>query len=65
MANLDSALKRSSSTQMLLFFLEQPPLPSGTITVFVRQALAHCYAGIQAAFSGLSILRQMLMHHGG
>jgi len=50
---------------MLLSTLLSPPLPSGTITSFVRQALSHTYAGIAAVFSGTSILRQMLMHHGG
>jgi hypothetical protein len=49
---------------MLLWHMQSPPLPSGTFTVFVRQALAHTYAGIQALFSGTSILRQMLQHHG-
>jgi hypothetical protein len=62
---VDTNLKRSSSTQMLLLFLNHPAMPSGTFTVFVRQALAHTYAGIQALFSGVSILRQMIMHHGG
>jgi hypothetical protein len=62
---LDTALKRASSTQMLLFFLEQPPLPSGSITVFVRQALAHTYAGIQAVFTGTGRLLLMLLHHEG
>jgi len=49
---------------MLLLFLNHPAMPSGTFTVFIRQALAHTYAGIQALFSGASILRQMLQHHG-
>jgi hypothetical protein len=46
-------------------FLQQPQLPTSLFTVFIRQAIAHTYAGIQAAFTGASILRQMLMHHGG
>jgi hypothetical protein len=50
---------------MLLLFLNHPAMPSGTFTVFVRQALAHTYAGIQSLFTGISILRQMMMHHGG
>jgi len=61
---VDTNLNRSSSTQMLLLFLNHPAMPSGTFTVFIRQALAHTYAGIQALFSGASILRQMLQHHG-
>ncbi len=62
---MDSQLKRSSSAQMLLFFLHTPQLPTGTFTVFIRQAIAHTYAGIQSLFSGASILRQMMSHHGG
>ena len=62
---IDTALKRSSSAQMLLASLLSPPLPSGTFPSVVRQAAAHCYAGIQAVFSGMSILRQMMAHHGG
>lgn len=62
---VDTRLKRSSSAQMLLFCLLSPPGPLGTISVFMRQAIAHTYAGVQAVFSGVSILRQMLMHHGG
>jgi hypothetical protein len=50
---------------MLLLFLHAPQLPTGTFTVFIRQAIAHTYAGIQAVFSGVSILRQMMAHHGG
>jgi hypothetical protein len=50
---------------MLLLFLHTPQLPTGTLTVFIRQAIAHTYAGIQAVFSGVSILRQMMAHHGG
>ena len=62
---VDSNLKRSSSTQMVLLFLNHPPMPTGTFTVFIRQAIAHTYAGIQSLFSGTSILRQMMQHHGG
>jgi hypothetical protein len=62
---VDTALKRASSAQMLLMSLQSPPLPSGAFTVFVRQAIAHTYAGIQSLFTGVSILRQMMMHHGG
>lgn len=62
---MDSQLKRSSSVQMLLMSIQAPQFPTGTFTVFVRQAIAHTYAGIQAVFTGASILRQMLMHHGG
>jgi hypothetical protein len=62
---IDTALKRSSSAQMLLSTLLSPPLPSGTITSFVRQAISHAYAGVAAVFSGVSILRQMMAHHGG
>ena len=61
---VDTQLKRSSSAQMLLFCFNAPPFPTGTVSVFIRQARGHCYAGIAAAFTGLSILRQMLMHHG-
>jgi hypothetical protein len=50
---------------MLLMFVHTPQFPTGAFTVFIRQAIAHTYAGIQAAFSGVSILRQMMMHHGG
>jgi hypothetical protein len=65
MANLDTPLKRASSVQLLLWEMQAPPLPTGTIGTLVRQALSHCYAGITAAFSGTSILLQMLMHHEG
>lgn len=62
---VDTQLRRSSSSQMLLMFLVSPQLPTATFTVFIRQAMAHTYAGIQAVFSGVSILRQMMAHHGG
>lgn len=62
---LNSQLNRSSSVQMLLFCVLSPPFPTGTFTVFIRQALAHCYAGIAGTFSGTSILLKMLLHHGG
>lgn len=62
---IDTQLKRSSSSQMVLLFLVTPQFPTGSFAVFIRQAIAHTYAGIQAAFSGVSILRQMMMHHGG
>lgn len=62
---IDTQLRRSSSAQMLLLFVHTPQFPTGTFTVFIRQAVAHVYAGIQAAFSGTSILRQMMQHHGG
>ena len=61
---MDSQLKRSSSVQMLLFSIQALQFPTNSFTVFIRQAVAHMYAGIQAAFSGTSILRQMMMHHG-
>jgi hypothetical protein len=50
---------------MLLFFLESPPLPTGGVTQAIRQHISHVYSGILAVFTGASILRQMLMHHGG
>jgi hypothetical protein len=62
---VDTQLKRSSSAQILLMFVHTPQLPTGTSTTFIRAAIAHCYAGIAATFSGVSILRQMMMHHGG
>jgi hypothetical protein len=62
---LDSQLNRSSSTQLLLLFLNHPQFPTSTFTGAIRGAIAHCYAGISAVFTGASILRQMLMHHGG
>lgn len=62
---VDTQLKRASSAQMLLLFVHTPQLPTGTFTVFIRQAMAHCYSGIQSIFSGTSILSQMMMHHGG
>lgn len=62
---LNSQLNRSSSAQMLLMSIQCPQFPSGTFTVFIRQAVAHVYAGIQSVFTGSSILRQMMMHHGG
>jgi hypothetical protein len=64
-ADLDSALKRASSVQLLLWEMQTPPLPSGTLGALVRQALAHTYAGVASVFSGVSILRQMMLHHGG
>lgn len=65
MADLDNAVKRASSTQMLLWSLQSPPLPGGTIGALVRQALAHTYAGIQSVYTGAGILLQMLLHSGG
>jgi hypothetical protein len=62
---IDTQLKRSSSAQLVLLFIHTPQFPTATFTVFVRQAVVHCYAGIQAAFSGASILIQMMLHHGG
>jgi glutaredoxin-related protein len=62
---IDNVSKRASSTQMLLFFLESPPLPTGGFSQAIRQHMAHVYSGIASLFSGISILRQMLMHHGG
>jgi hypothetical protein len=65
LANLDTNLKRSSGTQLLLFFLNNPPMPTGVFTALYRQAAARTYAGIAAIYTGANILRQMLMHHGG
>jgi hypothetical protein len=49
---------------MLLLFMHTPQFPSGTFTVFIRQAVAHTYAGIQSIFTGTAnILIQMLMQH--
>jgi hypothetical protein len=62
---IDTQLKRASSAQLMLFFIHTPQFPTGTFTVFVRQAVAHVYSGISAAFSGASILIQMMLHHGG
>lgn len=62
---LTSQLNRSSSVQLLLMSIQAPAFPSGGFTVFVRQACAHVYSGIQSIFTGSSILRQMMMHHGG
>ena len=50
---------------MVLLFLHTPQFPTGVFTVFIRQAVAHVYAGISSAIAGAGILRQMLMHHGG
>ena len=50
---------------MLLLFVQAPAFPTGTVSTLIRAARAHMYAGIAAVFSGTSILRQMMMHHGG
>ena len=65
MANLDTQLKRSSSVQLLLMSIHAPQFPTGTFTVFIRQAIARTYAGIQSTYTGASILLKMLLHHGG
>jgi hypothetical protein len=61
---VDTASKRASSAQMLLFHLNSPPLPTGVLGQLVRQHIVHTYSGIVAVFSGVAnILRQMLMQH--
>lgn len=62
---IDTQLRRSSSSQMLLPFVLCPAFPSGGFSTFVKAACCHMYGGIAAAFSGSSILLKMLLHSGG
>lgn len=49
MANLDTASKRASSVGLLLWSIQTPPLPDGTLAQGDRQHIAGTYSGILAA----------------
>ena len=49
---------------MLLMSVQAPQFPSGVLTVLIRQAMAHTYAGIQSLYTGAGILLQMMLHSG-